>query len=104
MGFVSITRSSTDADIYSFIAETIAGSFSGSVWTQLVVKKCAQIAAQPELMLTSDFVSVILNFQGMSRRHQEKDVTNKVHAVLRLYRSVSANHAGLLGDNQRDMS
>jgi hypothetical protein len=33
---------------------------------QLVLKKFAQ----PELMLTSDFVSMILNFQG--RGHQEK--------------------------------
>jgi hypothetical protein len=36
----SITRSSTE--VYSFVAETIASSFSGSSWTQLNVKKFAQ--------------------------------------------------------------
>jgi hypothetical protein len=56
--FVTITLSSTDV-----VAETIASSFVGSFLTQLVqvVKKFAKL----ELMLTSDFVFVILNFQGM---------------------------------------
>jgi hypothetical protein len=56
--FVTITPSSTDV-----VAETIASSFSGSFWTQLVqvVKKFAKL----ELMLTCDFFFVILNFQGM---------------------------------------
>ena len=36
---VSITRSSTD--VFSFVSVTIATSFSGSFWTQLVVKKFA---------------------------------------------------------------
>ena len=64
--FVSITWSSTG--VCFFVSETISSSFSGSFWTQLVDKKFAE----PDLIITLAFVSVILSFQGMSRGHQEK--------------------------------
>jgi hypothetical protein len=43
--FVSISRSSLE--VHSSVSDTIVRSFSGSSWTQLIVKKFAQ----SELML-----------------------------------------------------
>ena len=58
--FVSLTWSSTD--VYSFVAETIASSFSGSFWTQLVVKTFAQ----PEL------IDAHLRFRLEFPRHEQR--------------------------------
>ena len=69
--FVSITRSSTE--VPSLVAETFASSFSGSSWKQIIVKKFAQSDLMlKRSMLTLDFVSMTLNFQHISRGHQEK--------------------------------
>ena len=65
--FVSMTSSS--AEVNTFVAETIS-CCSGRSWTQFFVKNICTIWLG--LLLTSDFVSVILNFQGMSRQPQEK--------------------------------
>ena len=72
LGFVSIARSS--ADVFSFVAETIAGSFSCSFLTQLVVMEFAKLEL---MLLTSDFVFVILNFQGHKEKHPDDIATEQ---------------------------
>ena len=92
--FVSITSSSTEVN--TFVAETIS-CCSGRSWTQFFVKNICTIWLG--LLLTSDFVSVILNFQGMSRQPQEKHPDDIVvngkqqGAVVHLWWSVMQPHA-----------
>ena len=59
--------------LHSFVAETIASSFSGSFWTQLVVKKLVK--------LISDFGSVNLDFQGMNQEKRPDDMVRNQPAT-----------------------
>ena len=71
--FDPISRSSS---VHSIVAETNASSFSGSVWTQLIVKKFTQ----SELMIITHLRFRLLDFKFPRHERREPGETSGRHS------------------------